>query len=126
MLRIVVAEDNRDGADSLTVLLELSGHDVHTAYDGAQALELIQRVHPHVALLDISMPKVDGYAIARRLADSRNNDVVLIAITGWGQAKDRELATAAGFAHHFLKPVDFPKLQQLLESVSRKVGSPGR
>jgi CheY-like chemotaxis protein len=124
-LRVVIAEDNRDAADSMTALLELSGHEVHTAYDGEQALQLIEHLKPDIALLDISMPKVNGYAIARHLAESKNDDVVLIAVTGWGRAKDRELAKGAGFAHYFVKPVNFPALEKLLEGIPRMLRSRG-
>jgi len=113
--RILIADDNRDAAESLAMLLEIEGHSVTLANDGRQALEAIAASPPEVALLDIGMPHFDGYEVARRVrADSRNRGVFLIAVTGWGQEQDKARAQAAGFDLHFTKPIDPMKLIELL------------
>ena len=113
--RVLVADDNPDGAESLGLLLEASGHEVHLAYDGAQALEVAARVRPHVALLDIGMPGLDGYEVAARIRrESWGGKMTLIAMTGWGQDADKLAARQAGFDHHLTKPVDPAKLESLL------------
>ena len=116
-LRILVAEDNRDGADMLAVLLRLGGHEVHVAYDGPNALELIQTMNPHLALLDIGMPGLNGLEIARTLKTTGHR-TVLIAISGWGRASDRDAAREAGFADYLLKPVEIARLDALLQRLS--------
>jgi two-component system CheB/CheR fusion protein len=116
--RVLVVDDNRDAADSLAMLLKLSGVDVHVAYDGASALDSMSICRPSVVFLDLGMPGLDGYEVARQIrADPQFTGVVLIALTGWGQAGDRQSSQAAGFDHHLVKPVDFSPLQALLESI---------
>ena len=116
-LRILVVDDNQDAADSLALMLALSGHETHAAYDGAAALELAERVVPDVVLLDIGMPELNGYEVAERLRRLPwGHRVVLIALTGWGQDEDRRRALAAGFDHHLTKPVDPQRLATLLEA----------
>ena len=113
--RVLVADDNRDAADSLAYMLRISGHDVRTAYDGQQALDVAETYRPAVALIDLGMPRVNGYETARRLrASSFGADLVLIALTGWGQPDDRSRSLAVGFDHHVVKPVDPPLLERLL------------
>jgi CheY-like chemotaxis protein len=112
-LRIVIADDNIDAALTLAALLGLQGHDVRTAHDGMQALDEVMRFEPHVVILDIGMPGMNGYKVASELRE-RNLDVLLIAITGWGQEEDRQRSRAAGFDHHLVKPVDFTTLSELL------------
>ncbi|HEX2825567.1 MAG TPA: response regulator [Burkholderiales bacterium] len=112
-LRIVVADDNIDAALTLAALLGLQGHDVRTAHDGMQALDEVMRFEPHVVILDIGMPGMNGYKVASELRE-RNLDVLLIAVTGWGQEEDRQRSRAAGFDHHLVKPVDFTILSELL------------
>jgi CheY-like chemotaxis protein len=112
-LRIVVADDNVDAAMTLAALLGLQGHDVRTAHDGVQALDEVMRFEPHVVILDIGMPGMNGYKVAAELRE-RNLDVLLIAVTGWGQEEDRHRSRAAGFDHHLVKPVDFTTLTELL------------
>lgn len=106
-LRILVADDNVDSAASLAMLLEFEGHDVATANDGAEAVEKAAVFAPEVVFLDLGMPGVDGIEAARRIrALPHGRQALLVALTGWGQAGDRERTEAAGFDHHLVKPVD--------------------
>jgi PAS domain S-box-containing protein len=115
--RILVVDDYADAAESLTLLLQAEGHTVETADCGLKALERAQAFRPQVVLLDIGLPDLDGYEVARRLrALPETRDAVLIALTGYGQTEDRERSRAAGFSHHLLKPVNFEKLSDLLDS----------
>src|SRR5262249_11875942 len=103
--RILVVDDNRDSAESLSILLRFLGSDVYTVHDGAAALEAVRAYQPSVVLLDIGLPGMDGHEVARRLRRlSECRDVVLIALTGWGQESDRRLSKEAGFDHHLVKP----------------------
>lgn len=118
--RILVVEDNRDSAESLAMLLRLVGHDVHTVHDGRQALVVAEGYRPGLVLLDIGLPGMDGYEVARRLrAKSWSGQTTLVALTGYGGEMDRQEAEAAGFAHHMLKPVDFDALQNMLASLDK-------
>ena len=124
--RILVADDNRDAADSLAVMLRIAGHDVRTAYDGQQALDLAETFKPSLALLDLGMPRVNGHDTARRLRETEHGrNIVIIALTGWGQPEDRNRSLAAGFDHHLVKPVDPSMLERLLAAPARekKTGS---
>ena len=113
--RILLADDNRDALDSLATLLQCDGHEVHTAGDGAEALEVAASCHPDVVLLDIGMPKLDGYEVARRIrAEPWGKDAVLIALTGWGQDEDRRRSREVGFDSHLVKPLDPEALSTLL------------
>jgi PAS domain S-box-containing protein len=113
--RILVVDDNRDAADSMAMLLKLSGADVHVAYDGPTAMEAMRLCRPAVVFLDLGMPGMDGLEVARRIrADDSYRNTVLIALTGWGQASDRQNSSHAGFDHHLVKPVDFSALQAVL------------
>jgi PAS domain S-box-containing protein len=115
--RILVVDDYPAGAESLKLLLEEEGYDVETADSGMQALERARTFHPQVVLLDIGLPDLDGYEVAKRLRMIQSTkDALLIALTGYGQAKDVESSLSAGFNHHLLKPVDFDKLLTLLSS----------
>ncbi len=97
------------------MLLELQGHEVRVAYDGETALETARSFRPHVALLDIGMPLMDGYELARRLrATPETKDVLLVAMTGWGQEEDQRKSREAGFAHHLVKPFEPAALDKLL------------
>lgn len=114
-LRVLVADDNRDATNTLTALPRLWGHDVELAFDGREAVECAGRFRPQVALLDIGMPELSGYDVARQLrTDLRHEGVRLVAITGWGQQHDRDAAMAAGFDAHLTKPVDPAALTKLL------------
>jgi CheY-like chemotaxis protein len=117
--RILVADDNRDAADSLQRILALYGHEVRVAYDGESALNVGSEFRPRVAILDIAMPGTDGYDVARALRRHQGGDVTLVALTGWGQDADRRRASDAGFDHHLIKPVDPQTLNALLASVSQ-------
>jgi CheY-like chemotaxis protein len=117
-LKVLVADDNRDAADTLARLLEVQGHEVRVAYDGASAVELAREYRPRVAILDIGMPLVNGYEAARRLRAALGGAVTLVAATGWGQESDRRLAADAGFDHHLTKPVDAGALNRILRSCS--------
>jgi signal transduction histidine kinase len=113
--RILVVDDNVDSADSLATLLELSGHQVRTAYGGAAALEAAESHRPEVVLLDIGLPGMDGYEVARRLRGGTTSaGVTLVALTGYGQDTDRRRTQEAGFDHHLVKPVNPDELARLL------------
>jgi CheY-like chemotaxis protein len=114
-LRILVVDDNIDSATTMAALLGMYGHELRTAHDGLQALEEVGRFHPHVVILDIGLPKMNGYTVASRIRQSSEiAQPLLIAVTGWGQEEDRLRSKAAGFDHHLVKPVDPPALIALL------------
>ncbi len=114
-LRILVVDDNRDSADTLGTMLRLAGNDIRTAYDGLAAVEAASAFRPHVVLLDIGMPILNGCDAARRIREQPwGKDVVLIAMTGWGQEKDKHSTKEAGFDHHLVKHVAPAALMQLL------------
>jgi signal transduction histidine kinase len=118
-LRILVVDDNQDSASSMTLLLELNGHEVCVANSGQAALELAAERKPDAILLDIGMPGMNGYEVARRLRQQPAfAETLLVAITGYGRASDLEQTQAAGFDHHLVKPIDYDKLQALLASRS--------
>jgi signal transduction histidine kinase/CheY-like chemotaxis protein len=113
--RILIADDNRDAAESLSLLLEMSGHEVRVAHLGQTALSLAQTFRPDVAFLDIGMPDLSGYEVARALRQEPwATDLQLIALTGWGQDDDRRCALDAGFDHHLTKPIDPDQLGSLI------------
>ena len=114
-LRILVVDDNQDSAISMTLLLELHGHEVHVAHAGLTALKIANEKRPDVILLDIGMPGMNGYEVARQLrAQDAFADTLLIAITGYGRASDIKQTESAGFDHHLVKPVDYERLQAVL------------
>jgi signal transduction histidine kinase len=116
--RIVVADDNRDAVESLAMLLEFDGHDVLSARDGEEAFEVAAAARPEVMLLDVGMPKMNGYELAKRIrAEPWGSQVKLIAITGWGQEEDVRKAKAAGFDHHLTKPINHDEVQALLSEL---------
>jgi PAS domain S-box-containing protein len=116
---VLVVDDNRDAAESLGMLLRLLGADVHLAFNGPEALDAAVRYKPAVILLDIGMPGMDGYEVARRIRNlSDFRDVTLIALTGWGQEGDLRLSQSAGFDHHLIKPADVNALGTLLVSLN--------
>ena len=117
-LRLVVVDDNADAADSLSQLLGVQGYRTAVEYDARSALRRARAERPDAMLVDIGLPDIDGYHLAEQLrAMPETRDTVLVAITGYGQARDRERAIEAGFAHHLVKPVDMTALVRILESV---------
>jgi len=117
-LRVLVVDDNLDSAESLGVLLRLVGAESYVVHDGASALRALGMFRPDLVLLDIGMPDMDGYEVARRIRQlPEYRDLVLIALTGWGQEQDRRRSAAAGFDHHLLKPTDMVALQALMATL---------
>lgn len=117
-LRVLVVDDNGDAADTLGMFLEMLGYEVAVAYGSVQALALAPQVMPDVCLLDIGLPDINGYALARQLRQLPGlQGVGLAAVTGYGQARDKEAAAEAGFDMHFVKPLDDAKLQAFLTSI---------
>ena len=112
--RILVVDDNRDAADSLEMVLHAYGHEVLVAYDGLEAVEATGAFRPDIVLLDIGLPKLNGFDVARRIRAALGEKVLLIAVTGWGQEEDRRKSREAGFDHHLTKPVDFTVLLDLI------------
>jgi CheY-like chemotaxis protein len=113
--RVLVVDDNVDHADSLASLLRLDGHEVHTAYDGLAAVDAVVENRPEVVLLDIGMPGLNGYDAARRIRALEHADnMLLVALSGWGQPKDRRLSEESGFDHHLVKPVESAVLQGVI------------
>jgi CheY-like chemotaxis protein len=113
--RILVVDDNVDAAESLQRILEIYGHNVYAVSDGHAALEAIDAFRPTVVLLDIGLPGLDGYEVARRIrAMPHGRKICLCAITGWGQAEDKRRAREAGFDEHMTKPVDLGALTALI------------
>ncbi|WP_411281347.1 PAS domain S-box protein [Gemmatimonas sp.] len=118
--RVLVVDDNQDAADSLAILLELQGHEVQVAFSGVAALEITKAFTPDVVFLDIGMPGMDGYELARRLRQQPGLDaVVLTALTGWGQKEDRRRTSEAGFDHHLVKPAEPQAVQAVLAEAQR-------
>jgi PAS domain S-box-containing protein len=123
-LRVLVVEDNVDAAESLATLLRVWGHDVQVVHDGLQALDAARGRRPEVVLLDIGLPGLDGYQVARRLRDEVGLDnALLVAMTGYGQPEDRRRSREAGIHHHFVKPVEPFVLRTLLADVASPVGN---
>jgi CheY-like chemotaxis protein len=113
--RVLIVEDNRDSAESLRMLLDLSGYEVEVAHTGRAGVEAAARFRPHVVVCDIGLPELDGYGVARALRQRPETaDVRLIAVTGYGRTEDIEKARRAGFNEHLTKPVD---PQELLEQL---------
>jgi PAS domain S-box-containing protein len=119
--RILVADDNRDSAASLAMLLQLMGHEVETAHDGVEAVERAATFRADVVLLDIGMPRLNGYEAARRIRAQRQTGLTLVALTGWAQQEDRRLSKQAGFDAHLVKPLDVGALTRILAE-SRRPG----
>jgi CheY-like chemotaxis protein len=119
-LRIVLVEDNADIRDMMETLLVAHGHDVASTEDGEQGAALVISTAPDVALVDIGLPKLDGYAVATRIREELGSSVRLVAMTGYGQDTDRERALAAGFDVHVVKPVSSEALKKILSQVPRR------
>jgi len=118
--RLLVVDDNKDAAESMSMLLEMWGHEVAFAYDGPSALETAEQWQPEAVFLDIGLPGMDGYEVAERLRElPQAKDAVLIAITGYGQEDDRARSRRAGIDHHLVKPVAPDALRNLIDSLQQ-------
>jgi CheY-like chemotaxis protein len=116
--RVLVVDDNRDSADTLAALLEAWGHEVRTLYDGPSAIAATAEFQPNVVLLDIGLPKMNGYEVAAQLRKSASRrPLILVAFTGYGQDEDRRRVREAGFDYHLVKPLEPAELQKILDSV---------
>jgi signal transduction histidine kinase/CheY-like chemotaxis protein len=123
--RILIVDDLKDSADSLAMLLSLLGHEAHTAYDGEAGVAAAEKLRPDVVLLDLGMPKMNGYEACRHIRQQPwGEDMFLIAVSGWGQEGDRRRAEKARFNRHMLKPVDPPELIKVIESLA--TAKPGK
>lgn len=121
--RVLVVDDNKDAAETLCMLLQLTGHEVRSAHNGPDALAACDAFAPDIVFLDISLPGMSGYDVARSLrAHAQHREVTLVALTGWGTEEDRNQARSAGFDHHLKKPFDLEKMEVLL----RKAAPPAR
>jgi len=119
--RVLIVDDNKDAADSLGILLRMMGNEVHTAHDGLEAVGAAAIFHPEVVLLDIGLPKLSGYEVARRIREQEDGvETLLVAVTGWGQPEDRRRSQEAGFDYHLTKPIDHAVLQELLAGTTRR------
>jgi CheY-like chemotaxis protein len=116
MRRVLIVDDNADAAQTMQLLLKSLGHDVRVANDGGEALEAAAEFRPDIVLLDIGMPGMDGYEVARRLRTLKAGDPRprIVAVTGWGQDLDRQQSREAGFDVHLVKPVDVAQLESIL------------
>jgi CheY-like chemotaxis protein len=122
--RVLVVDDNRDSADTMAALLRAWGHDVRTLYDGQSMLSIVDEYEPDVVLLDIGLPKINGYELARQLRQSGGSRrIVLVAVTGYGQDDDRRRVREAGFDHHLLKPLEPEALEKIIDSVPAHAAS---
>jgi len=116
--RVLIVDDNRDSADTLAALLEAWGHDVRTLYDGPSVVTAVAEFQPKVVLLDIGLPKMNGYEVAAQLRKSATGrSLILVAFTGYGQDEDRRRVSEAGFDYHLVKPLEPVELQKILDSV---------
>ncbi|MBB5609372.1 MULTISPECIES: ATP-binding protein [unclassified Janthinobacterium] len=120
--KVLVIDDSADAAESLALALDILGYDMRTAYDGAAGIALAESFQPQVILLDIGLPRMNGYEVARHLrSQPYGRNVILVAVTGWGQDKDRKMASDAGFDLHLTKPVDFYELDTVLQKMLKAV-----
>jgi DNA-binding response OmpR family regulator len=121
--RVLIVDDNHDFAVSLGTVLRFNGHDVELAFDGSSALALARQYRPEIAFLDLGLPGINGFDLARELrADPTTRQAVLIALTGWGQDKDRERTRTAGFDAHVVKPVDPAVIAQMVDALGERGG----
>jgi CheY-like chemotaxis protein len=113
--RILLVDDNKDSAFTMSMLLRMHGHDTFTAHDGHEAMSAAEQFRPEAVLLDIGLPKMNGYDVCRRIREQPwGKEIILVAVTGWGQEDDKRRSHEAGFNHHLVKPVDHAALMQLL------------
>ena len=123
--RVLIVDDSADAAESLAMLLEFEGHEIHKAHDGAEAVRTAERVRPDIVLMDIGLPILNGYEACRRIRDHAwGAPIVIVAITGWGQEEDRERSNAAGFDLHLVKPVDHDELLQVVGAARPHLSAP--
>jgi PAS domain S-box-containing protein len=116
--RVLIVDDNRDSADSLAMLMEITGNETYLAHDGVEAVDAVEKYRPQVVLLDIGLPRLDGHEVCRQIREQPwGKDIVIIALTGWGQEDDRRKSQEAGFNGHLVKPVDYDKLLALLSEL---------
>jgi CheY-like chemotaxis protein len=121
-LRILVADDNRDFAEALAVLVRTRGHAVREAYDGEKALALCLEFHPHVLVLDIAMPRLDGYEVSERVRRLEwTRDVLIVALTGRAEFLDRARSHASGFDYHVTKPIALDEVIRLIERSNERL-----
>ena len=121
-LAVLVVDDNVDTALSFSMLLRASGHDVQTAHDGLKAVQAAIDYCPDIVLLDIGLPGLNGYEVAKKIRNHRDlKHVILVALTGYGQDSDRQASGEAGFTHHLVKPTRFDELQKILATVAEQV-----
>jgi CheY-like chemotaxis protein len=119
--RVLIVDDNLDSADSLAMLLNITGNKTFLAHDGVEALEAVEKYRPEVILLDIGLPKLDGHEVCRRVREQPwGKDIIIIALTGWGQDDDRRKSEEAGFNGHLVKPVDYDRLLELLGQLTNR------
>jgi CheY-like chemotaxis protein len=116
--RILVVDDNRDAAESMRMLLQLLGGEVRTAYDGLEALASAERFLPQAVLLDIGLPKLDGFSAARHIrAQDWGKSMILVALSGWCREEDRQHSLSAGFNGHLAKPVEVEEIRNLIQGL---------
>ena len=119
--RVLLVDDNRDSVETLSMLLRIKGHDTRIAETGEDAIATAEEYLPHVVLLDLSLPGMDGYEVAQQLRQRPCGvNLVLVALTGWSGREVQARAAAAGFDFHLLKPVEWPELEQVLEAATLK------
>ncbi len=117
--RVLVVDDSVDACESLAAVVQMLGHTARTAFDGQQAVDIAAEFRPQLVLMDISLPKLNGYEAAAAIrAHEGGSDITFVALTGWGRDEDRRDALAAGFQHHVTKPIDFTLLRSLLDARS--------
>jgi CheY-like chemotaxis protein len=118
-LSILVVDDNRDSAETITLMVEMWGHAARTVHDGPAAVDACLQFRPDVVLLDIGLPGMNGFEVARRLREQEGMDnLLLVAMTGYGQEEDRQLSREAGFNHHMVKPIEPAELRALLANAA--------
>ena len=115
--RVLVVDDNRDSVETLSMLLRIKGHDARIAESGEEAIKVADEYQPHVVVLDLSLPGMDGYEVAQRLRERPyGGHMLLVALTGWSGREVQARAAEAGFDFHLLKPIEWPELEQVLEA----------
>jgi CheY-like chemotaxis protein len=122
--RVLLVDDNSDSTEPLSLLLQAKGHQTRVATDGAQAISVADEFRPQCVLLDLGLPRMDGYEVARRLRERPyGGEVVLVALTGWAGRDVRTKAAEAGFDYHLVKPVNWEELEKIVQSMTRPQAS---